>query len=178
MSTKKAEYFATQISRHLPQAKVALSRPARPGGVWTIDVDLGRHEVVVQWSSKRGFGLSTPTDDDYATSPGEVIADADRAVARTVELLRGGQRTRPRREMFLQKLREQRQISQESLADLIGVRQGSVSKAERREDMLISTLRAFVEALGGELELIARFPEENISLKLPPPERTKTVRVR
>jgi transcriptional regulator with XRE-family HTH domain len=48
--------------------------------------------------------------------------------------------------------------TQEDLAARLGVGQDTVSRIERRSDMLLSTLRRYVEAMGGYLELIARFP--------------------
>jgi transcriptional regulator with XRE-family HTH domain len=68
-------------------------------------------------------------------------------------------------ELPLQELRRARELSQEELASTLGVNQASVSKLERRADMYISTLRKFVEALGGELEITARFPEGAIRIK-------------
>jgi len=75
--------------------------------------------------------------------------------------------------MYLQRLRERREISQDTLADLMQVSQATVSKTERREDMLISTLRTFIEALGGHLQLLAKFPSETIELSLPGGDKTK-----
>jgi transcriptional regulator with XRE-family HTH domain len=63
------------------------------------------------------------------------------------------------REMPLQELRHARQLSQEQLATILQVKQASISKLERRTDMYISTLRQFIEAMGGELEITARFPD-------------------
>lgn len=62
-------------------------------------------------------------------------------------------------EMPLNELRAARQLTQESLAKSLGVNQAAVSKMERRTDMYISTLRQFVVAMGGELEITARFPD-------------------
>lgn len=62
-------------------------------------------------------------------------------------------------EMPLQELRQARALSQEQLADLLQVKQASISKLERRTDMYISTLRSFIQAMGGELEIVARFPD-------------------
>jgi transcriptional regulator with XRE-family HTH domain len=62
-------------------------------------------------------------------------------------------------EMPLQELRQARHLSQEQLATVLRVRQASISKLERRTDMYISTLRSFIEAMGGELEITAKFPE-------------------
>ena len=58
----------------------------------------------------------------------------------------------------LKELREAVERTQEDLAARLGVGQDTVSRIERRSDILLSTLRRYVEAMGGELELIARFP--------------------
>jgi DNA-binding XRE family transcriptional regulator len=61
-------------------------------------------------------------------------------------------------EMTLRELRKARQKSQETLAELLGCRQGDISKLERRTDTYLSTIRKYVEAMGGKLDLIATFP--------------------
>ncbi len=61
-------------------------------------------------------------------------------------------------EMTLQALRRQLEITQEGLAERLDVRQGNVSKMENRSDMLISTLRTYLQAMGGRLELVAHLP--------------------
>lgn len=68
-------------------------------------------------------------------------------------------------EMPLNELRAARQLTQESLAKSLGINQAAVSKMERRTDMYISTLREFVAALGGELEITARFPDGAIRIQ-------------
>ncbi|WP_370671089.1 XRE family transcriptional regulator [Pseudomonas putida] len=74
----------------------------------------------------------------------------DKVVARAGELLD--------EEMTLQALRRQLEITQEGLAERLDVRQGNVSKMENRSDMLISTLRTYLQAMGGRLELVAHLP--------------------
>jgi DNA-binding XRE family transcriptional regulator len=61
-------------------------------------------------------------------------------------------------ELTLRDLRKAHQMTQEKLAAVLGVKQESVSNLEKRSDMLISTLREYIEALGGELEIRASFP--------------------
>ena len=68
---------------------------------------------------------------------------------------------------LLQELRQRRQVTQEELAELLGVRQATLSKLERRENVMVATLRNFVEALGGELEVRARFTDETVAIELP-----------
>ena len=67
-------------------------------------------------------------------------------------------------EMPLHELRQARGLSQKMLADVLHVQQPSIAKLERRTDMYISTLRSHIEAMGGELEVIARFPDGAVKI--------------
>lgn len=64
------------------------------------------------------------------------------------------------RELSLAELRKARSLTQDQLAADLHVGQASIAKLERRTDMYLSTLRRFVEAMGGELEIVARFPDQ------------------
>ena len=59
----------------------------------------------------------------------------------------------------LKDLRQAVEQTQEDLAASLGVGQDTISRIERRSDMLLSTLRRYVEAMGGKLELVAEFPD-------------------
>ncbi len=61
-------------------------------------------------------------------------------------------------EATLRQLREARERSQEAMAEQLHIKQAAVSKLERRTDMYLSTLRGYIEAMGGKLEIVARFP--------------------
>ena len=67
-------------------------------------------------------------------------------------------------EMDLRELRELLGKTQQEIAVLIERSQGQVSETERRQDLRLSTLRSYVEALGGELEVIASFGDKRIKL--------------
>lgn len=56
-------------------------------------------------------------------------------------------------------LRRMRNLSQTTIAKLLGMNQGDVSRLEHRTDMYLSTLRSYIEAAGGTLQLLATFPE-------------------
>ena len=64
-------------------------------------------------------------------------------------------------EMTLQELRRARKITQQKIAKSLNIGQEGVSKIERRSDLLISTLRRTVEAMGGSLSLVAEFPDRD-----------------
>ena len=62
-------------------------------------------------------------------------------------------------EMTLRELRKARQLTQVRLARRLGITQDGVSRLEKRSDLLLSTLRETVEAMGGNLSLVAQFPD-------------------
>lgn len=68
----------------------------------------------------------------------------------------------PLASMPLDALRDSRRLTQVKMAQLLNVSQGAVSKVERRTDMFVSTLRNYVRAVGGDLEIRAVFPEGHI----------------
>ena len=78
-------------------------------------------------------------------------ARQEKIEARTQELLA--------EHLTLRDVRKARKLTQERLAELLQIRQDSVSRLEKRSDLLISTLRSYLAAMGGELQLIARFPD-------------------
>ena len=70
-----------------------------------------------------------------------------------------------RAEMDLAQLRMARQLSQAALGEILRVEQPAVAKMEKRTDMYVSTLRRFIEAMGGELEITARFPDHHVRIR-------------
>ena len=68
-------------------------------------------------------------------------------------------------EMNLAEVRRALKLSQDEIAQTLQIGQGSVAKIEKRADMYVSTLRRFIEAMGGELEIVARFPDHAVKIK-------------
>lgn len=67
-------------------------------------------------------------------------------------------------EMALSELRLARSLSQKALAESMEVSQPDVSKLEKRTDTYISTLRSYIQAMGGQLDIVARFPEGDVRI--------------
>lgn len=63
--------------------------------------------------------------------------------------------------MNLDELRKINKISQENLAKLLDTTQANISRIERRKNIHVSTLRKYIEAVGGELWILAHFSKEN-----------------
>jgi hypothetical protein len=85
-------------------------------------------------------------------------------------------------EMSLRQLRAAQKRTQASVAKTLGIGQDSVSRLEQRSDILLSTLRAYIEAVGGQLSLIAKFPDRDpvilsslATLRTEPRTRVRTV---
>ncbi len=78
-------------------------------------------------------------------------ARRDKIEARAAELMA--------EQMTLRDIRKARELTQERMAELLGIRQDSVSKLEKRTDLLLSTLRNYINAMGGELQLVVEFPD-------------------
>lgn len=104
---------------------------------------------------------STVTQEDWDRAEGaherfkELLATTPRAKARYDTVL--GEITQ--RQATLRRLRQARELTQSTLADLLEMDQSEISRLERRSDMLLSTLKRFVQANGGELHLIVQFPD-------------------
>ena len=62
-------------------------------------------------------------------------------------------------ELTLRALRQAHDLTQERMAELLGVKQENISRMERRADLLLSTISSYIEAMGGKLKLVAEFPE-------------------
>lgn len=61
--------------------------------------------------------------------------------------------------LTLQELRKAREMTQVQLAQVLNIRQSSVAQMEKRSDLMLSTLRRYIEAMGGTLNLVVAFPD-------------------
>ncbi len=81
-------------------------------------------------------------------------------------------------EMALQELRQAMKLTQQQLAENLQMNQAAVSKVEHQSDMYISTLRRFLAAMGGELRIVAHFPQGDVTINqfedIHDPNRAKT----
>jgi transcriptional regulator with XRE-family HTH domain len=66
---------------------------------------------------------------------------------------------------LLSELRKDEELTQKQLADILEIRQSAISKLESQEDIMVRTLEKYIQALGGELEVRAKFPDRTVTLK-------------
>jgi len=98
--------------------------------------------------------MAVRLDDFIAKRPEE---DRRAIAERTAELIA--------KEATLRQVREARERSQAAVAQKLQINQAAVSKLERRTDLSLTTLRGYIEAMGGKLEIIARFPDHVVRIK-------------
>ncbi len=67
--------------------------------------------------------------------------------------------------LYLHQVREARSMTQANLALVLNINQGSVSKLEGRADMYVSTLLSYIEAMGGQLQIKAIFPDGEVQIE-------------
>jgi DNA-binding XRE family transcriptional regulator len=70
------------------------------------------------------------------------------------------------RDQALEELRHTHEITQQDLGDVMGLSQKRVSQLEHQDDARVSTVRAYIEALGGHLQILAVFDGESIPIKM------------
>jgi hypothetical protein len=166
MAMNDVECLRDRLAARFPEAALAIDKPETETGGWFLDATLNGYDLVIEWRPGRGFGISTPSPDDFGSRPDEVYEDVDAAFARAKALLLSQTPTKPPMRARLPELREARKLSQAELASRLSINQGACSRMERRSDMLVGTLRNAVAAMGGELYLVARFPDETVYIDL------------
>jgi transcriptional regulator with XRE-family HTH domain len=151
------EQLQAQLGTALPAAKLELRKPRSAQGTWWLDATLDDHWVSIEWSPRRGFGLTASVlGDGYGEGREEVFRELSGAFERARTLLADRRYTRPPLKVLLQELRARLSVTQQQLAEKLGVRQAAVSRLERRHDITLTSLLRYVEALGGALEITFR----------------------
>jgi DNA-binding XRE family transcriptional regulator len=143
------------LAQQFPDARIEVDGPASTGGAFFVNVMWHGRHVVIQYRPARGYGVSAESTPGFGEGPDEVFQSKEDALARASQLLREGGATRSR----LRELRGLRGVTQADLAKLVGLGQTAISRMERRDDVSLESLRKIIEALGGSLEVTARFPD-------------------
>ena len=160
------ERIATEVHAVLPNVWSELDAAASPKGssFLTLETEDG-FQVVVEWRPGMGFGISAGSEDGFGEGPDEVEPEESRATARVLTLVQSRSSTHPLRRAGLKQIRQLFGITQAELASTLDVKQSAVSRMEQRSDMYVSNLRRVIEALGGELEIVARFPDRVLEVE-------------
>jgi transcriptional regulator with XRE-family HTH domain len=168
------ERLRDELAKRFPGLAAEVDPPADAAGTWQLDVRPGGESpwIVVEWRPDLGFGVSTPGADDYGTKPDELYTNTRAAYDRVVQLILSDGMTEPPTAVQLAELRRLRKLSQTEVAGRAGIKQAAMARIEGRDDILLSTLRRVVSAMGGRLSIRVEFPDgtgrELIGLASPP----------
>lgn len=147
------------LQNRFPKARVVIDEPAREDGNWFLDFADGDCLLTIEWRNGQGFGLSRGGTGGFGEGPDEVYPDEEATFGRIVSLVLSGGVPSPPDAVRLRELRQSRGVSQVDLAATMQKQQAAISKLERRSNIQINTLRDVVEAMGGRLQVLARFPD-------------------
>lgn len=155
--------FLEAVETMHPGLDVRVEKGGDKRGDWWIDVGHRRGNFTVHWMPDSGFGLHDASDDAaFGDLPQERYEDTAMLLRRVEQLIDDSQLGFA----GLRDLREIQGLSQAELAARLGIQQAAVSKVERRQDLHLDTLSAIITALGGTLELKAKFPGGEVPLKM------------
>ncbi|MGC2855469.1 hypothetical protein ACM64Y_08340 [Novispirillum sp. DQ9] len=147
--------LAALLADSHPGSRLEVDAPDDPQGEWWLDVTIGAFSTAIAWRPALGFGLYGE-DDAYGTGPEEIYRTPDMVAARLGQILAHWRRQEDTR-LTLKDARALSGASQVAVAHRLSINQGAVSRLESRNDVKISSLAAYVSALGGELELRVKF---------------------
>jgi hypothetical protein len=150
---------------HAADVSFEIDAPAEAAGEWWADLSFEGFSTNVAWRADRGFGIFTSDEDAYGSGPDEVYREPALAAKRLRQLAK-----RARSDRSAMKLSEVRKLldqPQTMLARRLQKDQGFISRVERQNDALVSTVRDYVEALGGEVRLMVRFDGFEAPIDLP-----------
>jgi hypothetical protein len=152
-------------------AVVSVDAPRDPKGEWWLDIADGRFRTAVSWLVDRGFGIFTSEEGGFGVRPDEFYRKPSDACERICQLRANWEDTRRIEPMRPRELRELLGTAQVELAAALKVNQAAVSRFESRTNIQIHSLAEYIEAMGGELELRAKF--ENFEARIEPAQERK-----
>ncbi|TDU81717.1 helix-turn-helix protein [Prosthecobacter fusiformis] len=151
--------FVESLEVLYPEAEIVIERGGKSSGIWWIDIASGTVHVVVQWTPTLGFSLEEVSSEPvYGELPVERYRTVELALKRMTQLLAESSQAEAGG-VGLRELRDLHGVSQTVLGTKLGIKQAAVSRVEHRSDLHLDTLMAIVQALGGTLEIRARFPD-------------------
>lgn len=145
---------------------IGVDAPSIAKGEWFLDVMRGDFAATVSWLAGRGFGFYT-AGEGYGDQPNEIYRDASTAFERLSQVCAAQAKRGGVSSLWLSELRQLTHVSQGDVARLVDLKQSAISRFEGRGDVRIRTLIAYLEALGGRLEMRVHFDRMDVSIGLP-----------
>ncbi|TWB12841.1 helix-turn-helix protein [Nitrospirillum amazonense] len=156
--------FKQELAVLLPGTTVSFDAPHEATGSWWIDIARDPYAATVLWRPGFGFGLFSSPNEGYGEKPDERYAEPQMAARRVAQLALGNETPTP---LWLRDVRALLGVAQVTLAEELHVNQAAISRLEARDDIKLSTLLAYIEALGGQVEMRVRFKDFEAGIAKP-----------
>lgn len=163
--------FSRMLEGQIPHAELEIDRPRSPDGEWWLDVVAADFRSSVAWRSGQGFGVFT-RDPEFADRPDEIYRDPAIAAKRLGQIHAHWKTSASSVPLWLNELRQLRGTAQTALAETLSQSQAAISQLERREDIRLSTLRRYVMAMGGRLEMRVVFDDFSAAVDIAASDKT------
>jgi len=160
---KPIEHLKALMGESLPRCSVTVDAPDGAEGSWWLDVSMGRKHFTLEYRPTKGFGLFRK-DAGYGEGPVEIYRSPERTAKRLGQLMTATNSKSS--QLNLKNIRELYGQSQVMLARKVGVKQSAISRFEGRAEVKLSTLASAIKALGGRLEVRARFSDADVPVCL------------
>ncbi len=166
--------FIRAASMLVPGLSAEIDAPNDRAGEWFVDLALDGFRANVAWRPSFGFGLFT-SEAGYGDRPNEIFRTSELAARRIAQMCEQWRASKHVSPPWLMQLRQLVGTPQTELAAALSCNQPAVSRFEKRDDVKISTLVSYLEAMGGRLEMRVHFDDLDVSIDLP---ETKPKRAR
>ena len=143
--------------------------PANPDGEWWVDVVIEGFSTNVAWRKGQGFGLFTTDDGGYGTGPDEIFREPALASKRLLQMAAASRQPGRGGQLRLKDVRNLMAKAQVAVAKHLHTDQAVISRLERQNDALLSTVRDYVEALGGSVMISIKFDDFVAPLEIAAP---------
>lgn len=153
---EQIDRFSRALRELEPKAAIDLDPPVEPSDEWWLSISCDRTFTRVALRPAQGFGVFS-SEPGFGIGPDEIYRSPELAAKRVTQQIaqsRAGTGPTP---LTLPDLRRLLDTSQASLADELEINQAAVSRLERRDDVKLSSLAAYVRAMGGTLTVQVRF---------------------
>lgn len=145
---------------------VEIDAPSDPAGETFLDIS--KAEFVTQLSFRPHSGLGVfISEDSYGQRPDEIYRNSDKAASRVEQLFRQYEKSGSVGYLTLVEMRKLNNYSQVDLAEALSIKQPSVNRIEKRDNIKFETLAKHVAAMGGRLEMRVVFEEMEARLEIP-----------
>lgn len=154
------DQFLHAVHARIPDLRTEVDPGLQPSAPSWVDLMKGEKKATIEYRPKLGFGLYPLATAGYGTGPREVY----RALAPLLTRIEKYFAASKSDLLSLRDVRELCSVTQEQLATITGKNQSAISKLESREDLLMTTLVEFVEALGGTVDITVHCDEFDVPL--------------